>query len=80
VMASRGEMTLAFGPMKPVGLEDPRTGKRPFGVVQLRQEDEAASAYNLVGFQTRMTWPEQKRVFCMIPGLENAEFLRMGRS
>jgi methylenetetrahydrofolate--tRNA-(uracil-5-)-methyltransferase len=78
VMASRGEMTLAFGPMKPVGLEDPRTGKRPFAVVQLRQEDEAASAYNLVGFQTRMTWPEQKRVFCMIPGLENAEFLRMG--
>lgn len=78
VMASRGEMTLAFGPMKPVGLEDPRTGKRPFAVVQLRQEDEAASAYNLVGFQTRMTWPEQKRVLCMIPGLENAEFLRMG--
>jgi methylenetetrahydrofolate--tRNA-(uracil-5-)-methyltransferase len=78
VMASRGEMTLAFGPMKPVGLEDPRTGKRPFAVVQLRQEDEAATAYNLVGFQTRMTWPEQKRVFCMIPGLENAEFLRMG--
>ncbi len=78
VMASRGEMTLAFGPMKPVGLEDPRTDKRPFAVVQLRQEDEAASAYNMVGFQTRMTWPEQKRVFCMIPGLENAEYLRMG--
>ncbi len=78
VMASRGELTLAFGPMKPVGLEDPRTGKRPFAVVQLRQEDEAASAYNMVGFQTRMTWPEQKRVFCMIPGLENAEYLRMG--
>jgi len=78
VMASRGEMTLAFGPMKPVGLEDPRTNKRPFAVVQLRQEDEAATAYNLVGFQTRMTWPEQKRVFCMIPGLENAEFLRLG--
>ena len=78
VMASRGEMTLAFGPMKPVGLEDPRTGKRPFAVVQLRQEDEAATAYNLVGFQTRMTWPEQKRVFCMIPGLAKAEFLRLG--
>ncbi len=78
VMASRGEMTLAFGPMKPVGLEDPRTGRRPFAVVQLRQEDEAASAYNMVGFQTRMTWPEQKRVFCMIPGLEKAEFLRLG--
>jgi methylenetetrahydrofolate--tRNA-(uracil-5-)-methyltransferase len=78
VMAERGEMTLAFGPMKPVGLEDPRTGKRPFAVVQLRQEDEAATAYNIVGFQTRMTWPEQKRVFRMIPGLENAEYLRMG--
>ncbi|HSQ66701.1 MAG TPA: methylenetetrahydrofolate--tRNA-(uracil(54)-C(5))-methyltransferase (FADH(2)-oxidizing) TrmFO [Polyangiaceae bacterium] len=78
VMAVRGEMTLAFGPMKPVGLEDPRTGKRPFAVVQLRQEDEGATAYNMVGFQTRMTWPEQKRVFCMIPGLERAEFMRMG--
>jgi methylenetetrahydrofolate--tRNA-(uracil-5-)-methyltransferase len=78
VMASRGEMTLAFGPMKPVGLEDPRTGRRPFAVVQLRQEDEGATAYNLVGFQTRMTWPEQKRVFSMIPGLEKAEFLRLG--
>ncbi len=78
VMASRGEMTLAFGPMKPVGLEDPRTGRRPFAVVQLRQEDEAATAYNLVGFQTRMTYPEQKRVFCMIPGLENVEILRFG--
>jgi methylenetetrahydrofolate--tRNA-(uracil-5-)-methyltransferase len=78
VMAARGEMTLAFGPMKPVGLEDPRTGKRPFAVVQLRQEDEAKTAYNMVGFQTRMTWPEQKRVFQMIPGLERAEFHRMG--
>jgi methylenetetrahydrofolate--tRNA-(uracil-5-)-methyltransferase len=78
VMASRGEMTLAFGPMKPVGLEDPRTDKRPFAVVQLRQEDEAATAYNMVGFQTRMTWPEQKRVLAMIPGLEHAEFHRMG--
>ncbi len=77
VMAARGEMTLAFGPMKPVGLEDP-TGKRPFAVVQLRQEDEGKTAYNMVGFQTRMTWPEQKRVFQMIPGLESAEYHRMG--
>jgi methylenetetrahydrofolate--tRNA-(uracil-5-)-methyltransferase len=78
VMAARGEMTLAFGPMKPVGLVDPRTGQRPFAVVQLRPEDGAASAYNLVGFQTRMTWPEQSRVLRTIPGLENAEFLRFG--
>lgn len=78
VMASRGEMTLAFGPMKPVGLTDPRTGKRPFAVVQLRQEDAAATAYNLVGFQTRMTYPEQARVLRMIPGLEDAELLRFG--
>lgn len=78
VMASRGEMTLAFGPMKPVGLSDPRTGKRPFAVVQLRPEDKDATAYNLVGFQTRMTYPEQARVFKMIPGLEEAEILRFG--
>jgi methylenetetrahydrofolate--tRNA-(uracil-5-)-methyltransferase len=78
VMATRGEMTLAFGPMKPVGLTDPRTGRRPYAVVQLRQEDAAATAYNLVGFQTRMTYGEQKRVFCMIPGLEEAEILRFG--
>ncbi len=78
VMASRGEMTLAFGPMKPVGLTDPRTGRRPFAVVQLRQEDEAATAYNLVGFQTRMTYAEQTRVFRMIPGLEEAEIQRFG--
>lgn len=78
VMASRGEMTLAFGPMKPVGLIDPRSGKRPFAVVQLRPEDVAATAYNLVGFQTRMTWPEQGRVFRTIPGLSSAEFLRFG--
>jgi methylenetetrahydrofolate--tRNA-(uracil-5-)-methyltransferase len=78
VMASRGEMTLAFGPMKPVGLVDPRTGRRPFAVVQLRPEDVAATAYNLVGFQTRMTWPEQSRVLRMLPGLEHAEFLRYG--
>jgi methylenetetrahydrofolate--tRNA-(uracil-5-)-methyltransferase len=78
VMAVRGEMTLAFGPMKPVGLTDPKTGHRPFAVVQLRQEDEAATAYNLVGFQTRMTYPEQTRVFRMIPGLEECEILRFG--
>src|ERR1700722_16416409 len=78
VMASRGEMTLAFGPMKPVGLVDPRTGARPFAVVQLRPEDVAATAYNLVGFQTRMTWPEQGRVLRTIPGLEEAELHRYG--
>jgi methylenetetrahydrofolate--tRNA-(uracil-5-)-methyltransferase len=78
VMASRGEMTLAFGPMKPVGLVDPRSGARPFAVVQLRPEDAAATAYNLVGFQTRMTWPEQGRVLRTLPGLEHAEFLRYG--
>lgn len=78
VMASRGEMTLAFGPMKPVGLTDPRTGRRPYAVVQLRAEDQAATAYNLVGFQTRMAWGEQSRVFKMIPGLEEAEILRFG--
>ena len=78
VMASRGEMTLAFGPMKPVGLTDPRTGRRPYAVVQLRAEDQAATAYNLVGFQTRMTWGDQAKVLRMIPGLEEAEFLRYG--
>lgn len=78
VMASRGGMTLAFGPMKPVGLTDPRTGQRPYAVVQLRPEDGAATAYNLVGFQTRMTWPEQSRVLRTIPGLQAAEFLRFG--
>jgi methylenetetrahydrofolate--tRNA-(uracil-5-)-methyltransferase len=78
VMAERGEMTLAFGPMKPVGLVDPRTGRRPFAVVQLRPEDVAATAYNLVGFQTRMTYGEQARVLRQIPGLEGAEFLRFG--
>jgi methylenetetrahydrofolate--tRNA-(uracil-5-)-methyltransferase len=78
VMAERGEMTLAFGPMKPVGLVDPRTGARPFAVVQLRPEDAAATAYNLVGFQTRMTYGEQARVLRTIPGLEGAEFLRFG--
>ncbi len=78
VMASRGEMTLSFGPMKPVGLTDPRTGRRPHAVVQLRAEDQASTAYNLVGFQTRMTWGDQARVLRMIPGLEEAEFLRFG--
>jgi methylenetetrahydrofolate--tRNA-(uracil-5-)-methyltransferase len=78
VMADRGEMTLAFGPMKPVGLTNPRTGRRPYAVVQLRPEDAAATAYNLVGFQTRMTYGEQARVFRMIPGLEECEILRFG--
>ena len=78
VMAERGEMTLAFGPMKPVGLLNPHTGQRPFAVVQLRPEDSELTAYNLVGFQSRMTWTEQARVFRTIPGLENAEFMRFG--
>ena len=78
VMASRGEMTLAFGPMKPAGLTDPKTGRWPYAVVQLRQEDAAATAYNMVGFQTRMTYGEQARVFRMIPGLEDAEIQRFG--
>lgn len=78
VMAGRGPETLAHGPMKPVGLIDPRTGKMPYAVVQLRQEDHAATAYNLVGFQTRMTWTAQQTVLRMIPGLEAAEFLRFG--
>ncbi|MBP3428641.1 MAG: methylenetetrahydrofolate--tRNA-(uracil(54)-C(5))-methyltransferase (FADH(2)-oxidizing) TrmFO [Clostridia bacterium] len=78
VMASRGEMVMAFGPMKPVGLTDPRTGREPYAVVQLRAENAEGTMYNLVGFQTRLKWGEQKRVFSMIPGLENAEFLRYG--
>ncbi|MFP6687150.1 MAG: methylenetetrahydrofolate--tRNA-(uracil(54)-C(5))-methyltransferase (FADH(2)-oxidizing) TrmFO, partial [Polyangiaceae bacterium] len=78
VMAERGPETLAYGPMKPVGLTDPRTGRRPHAVVQLRAEDAAQTAYNLVGFQSRMKRPDQKRVFRMIPGLEKAEFLRLG--
>lgn len=79
VMASRGAETLRFGPMKPVGLDDPRTGRWPHAVVQLRAEDVDRSAYNLVGFQTRMKWGEQLRIFRMIPGLKDAEFLRMGQ-
>ena len=78
VLAARGHKTLSFGCMKPVGLTDPRTGRWSHAVVQLRQEDEACTAFNMVGFQTRMTWPEQKRVFRTIPGLENAEFERLG--
>ncbi len=78
VMAKRGYDTLRYGPLKPVGLTDSRTGIRSFAVVQLRREDESGSMYNLVGFQTHLTFPEQKRVFRMIPGLENAEFLRYG--
>ncbi len=77
-MARRGEDVLRFGPMKPVGLIDPRTGKRPYAVVQLRKDNAAGSVYNMVGFQTHLKFPEQKRVFSMIPGLENAEFLRFG--
>jgi methylenetetrahydrofolate--tRNA-(uracil-5-)-methyltransferase len=77
-MARRGEMTLAFGPLKPVGLVDPATGERPFAVVQLRAENRDKTAYNLVGFQTRLRYGEQKRVFSMIPALAGAEFLRLG--
>jgi hypothetical protein len=78
VIASRGEDTLRFGPMKPVGLDDPRTGRRPYAVVQLRQDNLAASHWSIVGFQTQLKWGEQKRVFQMIPGLERAEFVRYG--
>jgi methylenetetrahydrofolate--tRNA-(uracil-5-)-methyltransferase len=77
-MAERGKGTLAFGPLKPVGLIDPKTGKQPFAVVQLRQEDRFETLFNLVGFQTRLKHEEQKRVFRMIPGLEKAEFVRLG--
>jgi len=77
-MAKRGRMVPAFGPMKPVGLPDPRTGREPFAVVQLRQDDAQDTLYNIVGFQTRLKFPEQKRVFQMIPGLEKAEFARYG--
>ncbi len=77
-MARRGKDTLAFGPLKPVGLVDPRTGARPYAVVQLRQDDRAGTLWNMVGFQTKMTYPEQRRIFRMIPGLEHAEFVRLG--
>jgi len=78
IMAARGEKTLVFGPLKPVGLDDPRTGARPYGVVQLRRENEAGTLFNMVGFQTRLKWPEQDRGFRLIPGLEGAEFVRYG--
>lgn len=77
-MASRGPQTLLFGPLKPVGLVDPKTGEQPHAVVQLRQDNKAGSLFNIVGFQTHLKWGEQKRVFSMIPGLENAEFVRYG--
>lgn len=77
-MAVRGEETLAFGPLKPVGLKDPRTGRQPFAVVQLRSENKEGTLYNLVGFQTRLTWSEQQRIFRLIPGLEKATFARLG--
>jgi methylenetetrahydrofolate--tRNA-(uracil-5-)-methyltransferase len=77
-MAERGRETLAYGPMKPVGLKNPRTGRTPYAVVQLRHEDSRGSAYNLVGFQTKLKWREQERIFRMIPGLEKARFLRFG--
>jgi len=78
VLASRGPKTLLFGPMKPVGLEDPKTGKRPYAVVQLRQDNSAGTLFNLVGFQTHLKWGEQKRIIRLIPGLENAEIVRYG--
>lgn len=79
VLAQRGKDALAFGPLRPVGLRDPRTGKRPYAVVQLRQDNLAGTLYNMVGFQTNLTFPEQKRVFRLIPGLEQAEFTRYGQ-
>jgi len=79
VLAGRGRQALSFGPLRPVGLVDPRTGQRPYAVVQLRQDDLAASLYNLVGFQTNLRWAEQERVFRLIPGLERAEFVRFGQ-
>lgn len=79
IIAERGIDSLAFGPMRPVGLRDPRSGKRPYAVVQLRQDNLAGSLYNLVGFQTNLKFPEQRRVLRLIPGLENAEFMRYGQ-
>ena len=78
VLAMRGEDTLAFGPMKPVGLINPKTGAMPYAVVQLRRENISGTLFNLVGFQTKLTWPEQERIFRLIPGLENAQFVRLG--
>ena len=77
-MAARGEDTMRFGPLKPVGLVDPKTGQEAYAVVQLRQDNGAGTLYNIVGFQTHLKWPEQKRVFGLIPGLEKAEFVRYG--
>ena len=77
-MCARGEDTLRYGPMKPVGLRDPSTGKDPYAVVQLRMENSEGTLLNLVGFQTKLTYPEQKRIFRMIPGMENVEFERLG--
>jgi methylenetetrahydrofolate--tRNA-(uracil-5-)-methyltransferase len=79
VLAGRGEKALAFGPLKPVGLTDPRSGQRPYAVVQLRQDNRSGTLYNLVGFQTNLKWGEQERVFRLIPGLEQAEFVRFGQ-
>lgn len=79
VLANRSVEALAFGPMRPVGLRDPRSGRRPYAVVQLRQDDQAGSLYNIVGFQTNIKWPEQRRILQMIPGLEQAEFVRLGQ-
>jgi len=78
ILAKRGEDSIRFGPLKPVGLRDPRTDHRPWAVVQLRAENREGTLYNLVGFQTNLKFPEQKRVFSLIPGLENAEFMRFG--
>ena len=79
MLATRGRDTLRFGPMKPVGLRDPRTGKKPWAVVQLRKENLRADSYNLVGFQNHLKFGEQARVLRLIPGLENARFLRYGQ-
>jgi methylenetetrahydrofolate--tRNA-(uracil-5-)-methyltransferase len=79
VLAGRGQKALAFGPLKPVGLKDPRTGRQPYAVVQLRQDNRAGTLYNLVGFQTNLKWGEQERVFRLIPGLEQAQFVRLGQ-
>jgi methylenetetrahydrofolate--tRNA-(uracil-5-)-methyltransferase len=78
-MAARGDDTLAYGPMRPVGIRDPRTGKRPFAVVQLRRDNLAGNLYNIVGFQTNMRWGKQQEVLRLIPGLEQAEFMRLGQ-
>lgn len=77
-LAERGEKTPLFGPLKPIGLQDPRSGERPYAVIQLRPEDQEKTMFNLVGFQTKLTFPEQKRIFRLLPGLENAEFVRLG--